>query len=266
MEMTLNQYILNPLGKNNAVLNANMREFMRKTYMSKFDNVLLREKGSISYYLYHDKKRNIYWAHIKVPSEVVKEFYYDVVFKFTANEKVSGGGQDLFEYNVQFYSNDPAFVFTYAHVFLENNLFIKELASKMSKEAIKKKPTEKNPSNDVGYVKAIYFAYLLMQNRKLNKINKFEGESINLDLPYLISQIENADEKIAKRQEEGAKVSKKKKIEVDRQTLRNINKHIGDDTEFSRLQVRTTKKISNIGKRNDSQIKSTKQVKSTNKK
>ena len=150
MEMTLNQYILNPMGKNNAVLNANMREFMRKTYMSKFDNVLLREKGSISYYLYHDKKRNIYWAHIKVPSEVVKEFYYDLVFKFTANEKVSGGGQDLFEYNVQFYSNDPAFVFTYAHVFLENNLFIKELASKMSKEAIKKKPTEKNPSNDVG--------------------------------------------------------------------------------------------------------------------
>ena len=79
MEMTLEQYILNPMGKNNAVLNASTREIMRKTYTSKFDNILLREHGKIEYYLYEDSKNNAYWMDAKIPSETVKNFYYDVV-------------------------------------------------------------------------------------------------------------------------------------------------------------------------------------------
>ena len=52
MEMTLEQYILNPMGKNNAVMNASTREIMRKTYIHKFDNLLLRESGYIKYTTY----------------------------------------------------------------------------------------------------------------------------------------------------------------------------------------------------------------------
>lgn len=270
MNMTLDQYILNPMGKNNAVLNASTREILRKTYVSKFDNILLREKGKIDYRLYYDKKNNTYWAHIKVPSEVVKDFYYDVVFKFTANESISDGGNDLFKYNVRFYSNDPAFVFTYAHVFRINDLFIKELYSKMSKEALKKPPVEKNPTKDIGYVKAIYFAYLVMENKGLNKKLKFVGEAKTLDsvggLGYLLSQIEDADTKVQARQEEGAKVSKAKKITIDDKTYRNMKKYIGRDTDMSnsKLQVSTTKKINKIT--NKSTTKSTKRVGSIKKK
>ena len=264
MDMTLEQYILNPMGKNNAVLNASMRELMRKQYMHKFDNILLRENGKIEYYLYKDSKSNTYWAHIKVPSETVKKFYYDVVLKFSANQSTDGAGDDLFKYNVEFYSNDPSFVYTYAYVFRTNDLFIKELSSKMSKKALKQAPTEKNPGNNIGYVKAIYFAYLVMQNRKLNKKSKFTDESKPLDPKLLLSMIEEADEKIAKRQEEGKHVSKRKKVRIeDKDIQKRFLQTTKGSSDLGRLEVTTTKRVGTI---KNSNVKSTKTVKTIKKK
>jgi hypothetical protein len=125
----------------------------------------------------------------------------------------------------------------------------------MSREALKKEAKEKNPNNNVGYVKTIYFAYLTMKNRKLNKASKFRAEAKKFSLEYLLSTIEPADKKIKERQSEGEKVSKRKKIEVDDNTLRNISRYSSDN---SRLQVRTTKKVSNISKRTSDNIKSVK--------
>lgn len=259
--MTLNQYILNPMGKNNAVLNGAMRELMRKTYMHKFDNILLRERGIITYKLYKDEKKNTYWAHIKVPSEIIEKFYYDVVFKFFIDAS-KGGNNDLFEWNVQFFSNDPAFVYTYAHVFNENNLLIPELRSKMSKIALKEAPKEKNPQGNVGYVKAIYFAYLLMQNKKFNKIARFESECDPLIGKLLLQDIMDADEKIALRQEEDKNVSHRKKKELSKDLVRKIKRVGGNDLDFSRYNVRTTKKVGSI----KSGIKTTGKTKTVKKK
>lgn len=268
MEMTLEQYILNPMGKNNAVMNASTREIMRKSYMSKFDNILLRENGKIRYYLYRDDKSNTSWIHVKVPSETVKNFYYDVVFKFSSAQNISLLGEDLFKCNVQFYSNDPAFVYTYAYVFAKNGLFIRELAVKMSKTALKTAAKEKNPNNNVGYVKAIYFAYLLMRNKKLNNKNRFNAEAKPLDLRYLLSEIENAEEKISDREREGQKVSKRKKITVSKNELNNISKYTNSDTDMSRLQTTSTKKVKKIANlaNKESKVKSTRISKSVKKK
>ena len=213
MEMTLEQYILNPMGKNNAVLNAVAREAIRNDYVSKFNNILVRERGRIEYHLYKDSKNNRYYAHFKIPSEVVEKFYYDTVLEFYTDSNVLEGGNNLFKYFVKFYSNDPSFVYTYAHVFNKNKLFIEALRPKMATKALKEAPKEKNESNQVGYVKSLYFAFLTMNNWSLNRLDKFVGESIELDIPYLLSQIRDADTKIEARQEAGAKatVTKKKK-------------------------------------------------------
>ena len=120
--MTLDQYILNPMGKHNAVLNASARENIRNTYMKKFDNILLRENGKIEYYLYKDSKSNTFWIHIKVPSEIVKNFYYDVIFKFSATQNIDSGGQDLFKYNVKFYSKTKQFNTGYEEFKLMNKI------------------------------------------------------------------------------------------------------------------------------------------------
>ena len=174
MQMTFEDYINNPMGKGSAVMSAAHREVMRMQYKKKFDNILLREKGKLDYRLFKDSKSNTYWVYVKIPSELCKDFYYDTIIKFYADEKVKGGGKNLFKYYAEFYSNDPAFVYTYAYVFSHNNLFIRELTSKMSKEALRKAPVEKNPTESVGYVKSLYFVYLLMENRNLNKVDIFE--------------------------------------------------------------------------------------------
>lgn len=256
MDMTLEGYVLNPMGKNNAVMSAINRETQRKIYKNKFDHVLLRENGHITYNLYKDDKKNTYWAHIKVPSESVDKFYYDVVFKFYTDAK-HGTSQDLFKWYVKFFSNDPAFMYTYAYVFNEKELTIPELKSKYSKKSIKDAAKEKNPDNLVGYVKIIYFAYLVMEMKNLNKIKKFEQEAQPLAPKKILSEVVPTDEIVEERQSK--KVSKKKKVTIDEKTFRRLDRkyHIaGSGADFN---VTTTKRVKKIS--NTNSIKSTPKVK-----
>lgn len=263
MEISLNQYILNPALKTNAILNATTRELIKQSYQAKFDNIMLRENGKVTYYLYTEANKNIYWAYFKIPSEVVPKFYYDVIFKFTPTTSV-GIFDDLFKYNVKFYSNDPNFVFTFTYVFKKNDLFIKELQSKMSKEALTKAPEEKNPTEQISYEKAIYFAYLIMKERNLNKLSRFKSEASALDVKFILQNVMNADEKIELRQEEGKKYSKsKKKNVISKDVYDNAMSHLSSkfrknlDLSNSTLKVATTKKVKTISRANSS-IKVTK--------
>lgn len=201
MQMTFEQYIHNPAGKNASVMNAVARDAFKKSYTSKFGMLMLRENGVINTFLYYDKKHNAYYAHIKIPSETVKKFYYDVVIKFTATQNVEAAGKDLFKWNVQFYSNDPAFCYTYAYAFNKNDLFIKELSKRMIKKCLTDKPKQKNPTESSGYVKTIYFAYLYMQSKKLNSVDKFSETAMNFTLGHLIGNIEDAATKVKSRQD-----------------------------------------------------------------
>lgn len=245
--MTLEEYISNPMGKNNATFTPLIREAMKNNYKAKFDNVMLREKGKMGYYLYRDRSNNTYYIHLKVPSETVPNFYYDTVFKFfTTSDNDTGGGKNLEKYDVQFYSNDPAFVFTHAHTFMEKGLFLNELAIRMSKEAIKNKAVEKNPNDSVGYVKSIYFAYLYMQERGLLKtISYLSAENFNA--VKLASMVMSADLKIALREEEEKKRDKRKKVVVDKDLAKKLNKYDLSDRAKSRI-VTTTGKTSTIKK------------------
>lgn len=256
--MTLEQYIANPLGKNNSVLNSAVRETQRKMYINRFDNIMLRENGNVKYTLYTDSRHNLYWAHIKVPSETVSNFYYDVVFKFSIDAS-KGGENNLFKWNVQFFSNDPAFVYTYAYTFNKNNLFIQELKKKMSHEALRMPPKEKNPDELIGYVKIIYFAYLIMQNKNINKIAKFKAEAIPLNTKKILSEVEDADSKINDRVEKGKGVSKRKKIVLDKKLANKAMKYAGNNINTDNIRIKTTKTIRNLN--NTNLVKTTKKVK-----
>lgn len=243
--MTLEDYIANPMGKNNATFTPFMREMIKKRYSGKFNNVMLREKGKMDFYLYKDSKNNCYYAHIKVPSEVINNFYYDTVFKFyTDSNSDTEGGKNLEKYQVRFFSNDPAFVYTHAHTFIEKGLFINELSICMSKEAIRKKAVEKNPTDSVGYVKSIYFAYLYMKQRGLFKTISY-GAAEPYNARIVASRIMFTDQKIALREEEERKRDKKKKLVIDNDLARKIEK-IGISDEAKQRLVTTTKKTAKI--------------------
>jgi len=240
--MTLDEYLVNPLGKANAVMSTALREATKLQYSQKFDNILLRENGKINFYTYRDKKNNIYWIHVKVPSEVVPKFYYDVVFKFFQDSKVKVTHYDLKKWQVNFFSNDPAFVYTYENAYKEKGLIIKELIPKMSKTALKYKAKEKNPTELIYYSKILYFGILFCQQRDiLTTTRLFEAPEYNNQ--QLLQNIEDTDKIIEKRQEEGNKISKKKKIEVDENTARKLKQYgiLDGENAAQRFVMKATK-------------------------
>ena len=254
--MTYDQYIQNPMGVKNAVISN--REMYRTMYTDKLNKILVRESGKVVYYLYKSNKK--YYAYIKVPSEVVPKFYYDVIIEFSEPDggaKISD--RTLRNYNVRFYSNDPSFVFTFAHAFIKNKIFLDTYKDKMSQLAIEQNPDEKNPTNQVGYVKSLYFAYLIMNQRGLfNKILYVEKYSER----NLKSMVMNADEKISRRQEEGEnlrKKNRKNKTELERKRKETKT----DETPIAHRvnNVAHTRKVGQIKK--TSNIKTTNRTKTT---
>lgn len=212
--MTYDDYIKNPMGKKNAVFS--QREMYYSLYSSKLDKIMVRENGKFTFKQYVNKKHDKYYIYAKIPSEVIANFYYDVLIEFSSKNPLSRGVQSLTEYDVRFFSNDPAFVFTFAHAFIKNDLFIKELTDKMSKEAVKQVGKEKNPKDEVGYVKSLFFAYLLIKPRGLfNKRSYLDASEID----FKTLNIMHADKKILLRQE--AKVSYDKKAKFEKKKEQN---------------------------------------------
>lgn len=254
MQMSLSQYIINPMGRNNAVLNATARESIRANYKKRYDALMLREHGNLKYTLYEDKTNNVFVAHFKVPSETVNDFYYDVVFEFSTNSDVESAGTDLFKYNCRYFSNDPSFVYTYAYVFNHDDLLIDQLKSKMSKKALNKRAGEKNPGNNIGYVKTIYFAYLYMQSRSLNKVDLFRGVAQGMSKRNLRSDVMDADTKIQKRQDAGEKLKaqeqknkrRAEKIMQNKPEMAKINRTIGNKSIGRMGNVNTIPKMKKI--------------------
>lgn len=210
MKTSFGEYIVNPMGNKNSVWTH--RQMYEKMYTEKLDKILLREAGKIKYFLYFSKNENVYVVHMKIPSEVVDKFYYDTIIKF---EDGKGDSRTLQNYNVQFYSNDPRFVFTFAYVFKKNDMFIEEMTKKMSSKALKDRPKETNPTLEVGYVKSIYFAYILMTRYRLFDKIYFEtyGKSASVKdiFKEIISNTEDADKKVEDRKRLGEEIEKSKK-------------------------------------------------------
>ena len=77
--MNFDKYIDNPSGGSSVVTNRNMYKEM---YKQKFNAVLVREQGKINYSVYKAKDNtDSYFIHMKIPSEVIPKFYYDVVIR-----------------------------------------------------------------------------------------------------------------------------------------------------------------------------------------
>lgn len=206
MEMTFQQYIDNPLGRKNAAFS--QRDAFKRMFTEKFDKVLLREAGKINSTLYVDKSKDRYVAHIKVPSETVKDFYYDAVIMFYTDDPAQHSASNLNGYYVKFFSNDPAFVYTYLYVFLQNDLFFEDLKPKSSKLALTKKPSEKNPFGIPGYSKILYFAFLYMKQKNMFQKYMFKEYAKPYSARELLQHVDHCDEKIAQRQERGAMQAK----------------------------------------------------------
>lgn len=240
MEMSFQQYIDNPMGKRNAVFS--QRNMYKQLYTEKFDKVFLREAGKIDYVLYIDQKTDRYIAHIKVPSETVKNFYYDAVILFYSNNPAVKMSSSLQDYHVKFFSNDPAFVFTYLRVFLKNDLFIEELKPKASKLALKQDPKITNPYEIPGYSKILYFAYLFMKSKNLFAKHMYTSFGVKYSTKALVDAVEHTDIKIANRQELGAEQAKEQ-AKQNREERREQRTSPSSEVYSPSGNIKTTKAV-----------------------
>lgn len=255
MEMTFKQYIDNPMGKRNAVFS--QRDLFKSLYTEKFDKIFLREAGKINYTLYHDKNSDRYIIHLKIPSETVREFYYDAVIMFYTDSAEKRSSTSLQDYFVKFFSNDPAFVFTYLRVFLKNDLFFEDLKPKSSKLALKEDPKIKNPYEIPGYSKILYFAYIFMTMKNLFNKNMFISYGEQYSKNKLLNNVMHTDDKISLRQELGEK--QRKQNAVKERQKENRARDIGAVSDLVKFspdvkKVKNTKttglvKTTNITKR-----------------
>lgn len=185
-------------------------KIIASNYRTRMDNLIVREAGVIMNKKYRDKKGN-YYLYIKIPSEVVRDFYYDVVIKFIETPK-NAFSNSLREYDIQVFSNDPAFCFTYAYAFNKAGLLIDELKPKIGKDFLENKALDRNPKSEIGYVKSLYFAYFFMLSKNL-----FEKKNWDKILGYQSTSFDklvmNAETKIALRQKLSKKDTEVKKRE-----------------------------------------------------
>jgi hypothetical protein len=210
MNQTLMGYIDNPMGKGSVM---NQKKLIQGQYEQKYGQVMLKENGNLKCFLFQPTKHDVYYIHIRVPSESTAKIYYDVVIEFRPSSSESKGESSLRNYYVRFYANDPAFVYTYANAFKSKDLFIKQLSSKMSLLAIRKAAEIRNPNANVGYVKSIYFAYLYMKDHNLLNKALYTTTGIPFNMTDLKGNVAHSDDKMKEVNEATAEQRKKKKAE-----------------------------------------------------
>lgn len=242
MKMTFEQYIASPMGKGNAVISN--KEMYRSMYIQKLDKIMKREKGKLAFFLYTKDDR--YLIHLKIPSESTESLYYDVVIEYYTDDNAIKASRSLDGYYVRFYSNDPSFIYTFAHAFLKNDLVVPELEKKISAQARKNTAEVKNPGEIVGYVKSFYFAYLIIKNRGLDQKVQFESYGQKLSVSKLLKDVEHADKKIASgHQLRTAMAIKKKQEQAEKLNKQNNERNLPNSTNPD-LKVKTTSKVKRI--------------------
>ena len=245
--MNFDKYIDNPSGGSSVVTNRRMYKDM---YKSKFDKVLLREMGTIKYTIYKaNDGYDSYYIHMLIPSEVIEKFYYDVVVRLFTTENKKKTNVNLREYAVQFFSNDPAFVYTFAHAFAKNRLFIPDLEKRMSQQALRDKARVKNPKDEVWYVKSLYFAYLTMEKYNLFNRTILDRNSKKYDKKRLLSDIVQAEEKVQARQDAQEKLNKKNADEKKKASTPSPKPKYQNYSKTSKIStVSKTSKVSSSSK------------------
>lgn len=207
MKISFNRYIENPESVKGTATNS-QRKIIRQDYERRFDAVLVREAGTVAYYLFKDTKvANRYYAHLMVPSEKTAKLYYDVVIELTL-ENPEQLVSNMANYTVRFFANDPAFVYTWAYSFNQQELIIDWLKPKLNKKCLSDKPIIRNPNEQTGYVKSIYFAYYYMKLNKLFSESAWKN-AMPLNKSKFLKSVMSSDDKI-----------------IDNQRLREIQKRL----------------------------------------
>lgn len=166
--MNIQQYLENPMGKGDA---------------SVMNRKLIKDSMTMKFHTYFDKKGKLikihsyvtvngeYYIHLVLPTETERDNTYDVVFHFYDPEKKFLSSKSIRDYEVQMFSNDPSFGYTFAYVYNKNGMMIEPLATKIGRDFLTRPPVVRNRFETVNYNKYIFYGALyLMENQCLTRL------------------------------------------------------------------------------------------------
>ena len=257
---TFDEYINNPSGKGSAV-NTTARSSSDSIYQAKLSQ-LTEKSGPVKYKCVRSNDGKIFYILFFIPSESVQGFTYETVVEFTAptSEGVSSG--DLRNYTVRFFSNDPSFVYTYAYAYKTHGLLITQFEKKINLRALITKAKTRNPDNSVGYVKNIYFAYLVMKRDNLFDKAVLSRKIQSSGLSAIMRDVMSFDNKEASRDKrvrelKGEKETERKEANKVLKSF-NFTGGISNPPSIAKLTKRIMPKTSSIKK--SSTVKRTKKI------
>lgn len=223
---------------------------LAKNYESYRNNYKIRLKGICQI-------DDVFYYHIIVPSESQKTKYlgnysYDVVIRFFAENPAVKAMQSLGQYYVQFYSNCPSFMFTYAYIYKQEGYLIEALYDKLDPDYINVPPTKTNPSMKKCYDKSIYMATrFLLENPwgylSKNSINTLWG--VKKDQEKFFEDISDfksvkLDQEVINEEKKLQKQTTAKGRNQIKRNLRKIDKKIAAHNKVSGSPaIHTIKKI-----------------------
>ena len=256
-QFTFDEYINNPSGTRSRIVGE--REIAKSVYNDKYNKMILMCGGQINYVMWKSDPRR-YVIYIQMPSEKLKNLYYDVMIEFTGQSDLDYTIGKLDNYKVRFFSNDPNFTFTFAHAFHKKGLIIPELVSKISPKALKQPPNKTNTNVLAGYVKSIYFAYIFMRNKGLfNKLNWLQANPISQMKNWVHQYVMDSEKKYLYAQNFTKIATQKGNVKVSSQDARGLEKaanYVDHQTNF----IKRTNAVKRINAMNAS-VKTTKKTK-----
>jgi len=203
-KLTLNQFISNPTGKYSAEVGR--RDLIKNSLERQFKALLREHNGKFQWKIFQPSaNKNNFLFHFKIPSTTKKDLFYDVVLQFNENNK---GKTTISEFDMKVFSNAPNFMFTYAYVLNEDGLLIDLLKSKIDKRALTQEPDKRNPRQDLGFEKSMYFAGLYIKDARMYYISQIKNNVSRWNRSAFLDSIANTSEKLEEYQSKEKKDKK----------------------------------------------------------
>lgn len=247
--MLLTEFFKNPMGKGSTALNI-------KATQADFDKRYDKFYKKITHKAFFIKE-DIY-VSINIPSSV-DGIFYDVVLKFTPNQK--SAGVSVIDMDFQVFSNSPSFLYTYANAYYKKRMLIKELNRKLSREMIKEIATVKNPYSIISYDITVYSAIKYLLTTGFDKIESLKIDSVQTNtLTPLLKTVQDWDTLQKNRRLQ--KDINKRQAEEEKQEKIKYKSESNDKNDDVIAENKKVKKVKNsISSKKSSKIKKIKKVK-----
>lgn len=234
--LTFQQFLQNPSGPYSAFFG---RRSDIKSNLDKRFSDLVKKYGAFETKIYKNDKKEFLF-HIKIPSEKYEKLFYDTVIRLRPISNSSLSDFTLMNYEINVYSNSPAFVFTYAYVFNKDGLFIEFLKGRISNKALTDRPKIKNPFEIYGFEKSLYFALSYIKLNSYHVKSKIQSMSESLNESSIRDKIIHSDDIMEKYNKLKEREQNKKKAEKG-----TVSK-LKSDKKGRELNKKIEKKVRNI--------------------